>query len=48
MAQYLSDPKMVQQGINIMRKAGATNAMLRRLAIAGGAAAGGLVNSGAE
>jgi hypothetical protein len=32
-AQYLSDPKMAQQGINLLRKAGASNAQLRQLAI---------------
>jgi hypothetical protein len=33
-AQYLADPKMTQQGINLLRKAGATNADLRTLATA--------------
>jgi hypothetical protein len=30
-AQYLADPKMVQQGINLLRRAGADNATLRQL-----------------
>lgn len=33
-AQYLLDPTMTQQGINLLRKAGATNADIRRLALA--------------
>lgn len=33
-AQYLSDPNMTQQGINLLRKAGASNADMARLATA--------------
>lgn len=32
-AQYLLDPNMTQQGINLLRKAGAKNADIRRLAL---------------
>lgn len=32
-AQYLADPEMTTQGINLLRKAGATNAQLRQLAL---------------
>lgn len=32
-ARYLADPKMVGQGINLIRKAGATDAQLRQLAL---------------
>lgn len=39
-AEYLSNPRMVQQGINIMQKAGATTTQLRRMALAGAAASG--------
>lgn len=39
-AQYLSDPKMVQQGINLLRKAGADNAQLRQLAMEAATRAG--------
>lgn len=34
-AQYLSDPAMVQQGINLLRRAGVSNEELRRMALHG-------------
>lgn len=39
-ARYLSDPKMTQQGINLLRKAGATNAQIRQLTLDAAVASG--------
>lgn len=39
-ARYLVDPSMAKQGINIMRKAGATDKDIARIAAAAGAMAG--------
>lgn len=39
-ARYLLDPTMTQQGINILKRAGATNADLRRLTVSLAAATG--------
>lgn len=47
-AQYLSDPKMVPQGINILRKSGVTEQQLRALAMAGAASAGASVGDAAS
>lgn len=41
-AKYLSDPAMTTQGINLLRKAGASSAALRKFAISIAGAAGGL------
>lgn len=39
-AQYLTDPKMVRQGLNLLAKAGATSQQLRRASLTAAAAAG--------
>lgn len=39
-ARYLSDPSMTQQGINLLRRAGATDAQMRKFAVALSANAG--------
>jgi len=45
-AQYLSDPKMAQQGINLLAKAGASAQYLRQIALTA-AAASGILSGGA-
>lgn len=44
-AQYLADPKMTQQGINLLRRAGASNEDLRRLATSIAASTGAAVGN---
>lgn len=46
-AKYLSDPKLTQQGINLLKKAGATNAQLRQLALSAATGSGALAGSAA-
>jgi hypothetical protein len=46
-AQYLADPKMTQQGINLLRRAGATNEQLRQMALQASQSVGGVVGQSA-
>jgi hypothetical protein len=39
-AQYLTDPKMVRQGLNLLTKAGANASQLRQIALTAAAASG--------